>query len=109
MNRGRPRHIQMCSQTPNNAAVTALSSADTPKLRRHDLRLQHYNGILYISALSAEAGCWRMAFDCSGWSSAGSVLRPDEILDGGTAGCRPRGPTVRHRQRIDLWLLMAEM
>ncbi len=26
----RPRHIQMCSQTPNNAAVTAPTSADTP-------------------------------------------------------------------------------
>ncbi len=27
----RPRPIQMYSQTPNNAAVTALTSADTPK------------------------------------------------------------------------------
>src|SRR4029077_7499691 len=26
----RPRHIQKYSQTPNNAAVTALTSADTP-------------------------------------------------------------------------------
>ena len=27
----RPRHIQMSSQTPNNAAVTASTSADTPQ------------------------------------------------------------------------------
>ena len=36
----RPRQIQMCSQTPNNAAVTALTSADTPA-QPPDLRLQY--------------------------------------------------------------------
>jgi len=31
----------MCSQTPNNAAVTALNSTDTPNPASHDLRLQY--------------------------------------------------------------------
>ena len=30
----------MCSQTPNNAAVTALNSADTPQQPNPDLLLQ---------------------------------------------------------------------
>jgi len=34
----------MSSQTPNNAAVTALTSADTPVINNPDLRLQ-YNPI----------------------------------------------------------------
>src|SRR4029078_13703499 len=33
----RPRHIQMCSQTPNNAAVTASTSADTPETPNPEL------------------------------------------------------------------------
>ena len=33
----RPRHIQLSSQTPNNAAVTAPTSADTPNHPDHDL------------------------------------------------------------------------
>ena len=37
----RPRRIQMSSQTPNNAAVTALTSADTPGNPNPDLRLQY--------------------------------------------------------------------
>ena len=35
----------MSSQTPNNAAVTALTSADTPKPTSPDLRLQYYGDI----------------------------------------------------------------
>jgi hypothetical protein len=35
----------MCSQTPNNAAVTAPTSADTPNHTGHDLRLQYKGGI----------------------------------------------------------------
>jgi hypothetical protein len=31
----------MYSQTPNNAVVTALTSADTPELTYPDLRLQY--------------------------------------------------------------------
>jgi len=31
----------MSSQTPNNAAVTALTSVDTPNHTNHDLRLQY--------------------------------------------------------------------
>jgi Asp-tRNA(Asn)/Glu-tRNA(Gln) amidotransferase A subunit family amidase len=37
----RPRQIQVSSQTPNEAAVTALTSADTPQREDHDLRLQY--------------------------------------------------------------------
>jgi hypothetical protein len=37
----RPRHIQMCSQTPNNAAVTAPTSADTSNISNPNLRLQY--------------------------------------------------------------------
>ena len=37
----RPRHIQMSSQTPNNAPVTAPTSADTPERRNPELRLQY--------------------------------------------------------------------
>ncbi len=33
------RHIQMCSQTPNDAAVTVSTSADTPNHPRTKLRL----------------------------------------------------------------------
>ena len=38
----RPRPILESSQTPNNAAVTAPTSADTPQHQGHDLRLQYY-------------------------------------------------------------------
>jgi len=31
----------MSSQTPNNAAVTALTSVDTPVINNPDLRLQY--------------------------------------------------------------------
>jgi hypothetical protein len=31
----------MSSQTPNDAAVTALTSADTPEIKNPDLRLQY--------------------------------------------------------------------
>jgi hypothetical protein len=37
----RPRHIQMSSQTPNNAPVTASTSADTPQHDNPELRLQY--------------------------------------------------------------------
>ncbi len=37
----RPRLILLSSQTPNNAAVTALTSADTPQQPNHNLRLQY--------------------------------------------------------------------
>lgn len=36
----RPRQLQESSQTPNDAAVTASTSADTPHHEDHDLRLQ---------------------------------------------------------------------
>jgi hypothetical protein len=31
----------MCSQTPNNAPVTAPTSVDTPKVNNPELRLQY--------------------------------------------------------------------
>src|SRR6185312_4658251 len=74
----RPRHIQMSSQTPNNAAVTALTSADTPNHSNHDLGGSGAGAVANGSAvgLSAPAGVSPRAAFASTMAGIASVSSP---------------------------------
>ena len=54
----RPRHIQMSSQTPNNAAVTAPTSADTPVISNPDLGGSGAGAVANGSAVGLGAPAW---------------------------------------------------